>query len=221
MNYAIISFSTVVILSSILFTVDASASSERDKVVEQEAPRSDEPSMRGAYGGPFILQDQTGKTVSDDDYRGKFMLLTFGYTSCGDVCPTILQSMAKVMDLLGDQSKEVQPLFISLDPKRDTPPKLREYVTAFHPRLVGLTGPDPYVAAAARKYRIKYQVVEGKNGDYSIDHTAVIFLMGPDGAFQERFSHTVTPEEMARRIARRITDTPKPEPEKTPKKPNE
>jgi protein SCO1/2 len=218
MNYAINSFRAAVILTALLFIGEANAHSEHGKVAEQEAPRSDEPSMRGAYGGPFILQDQNGKTVSDEDYRGKFMLLTFGYTSCGDVCPTILQSMAKVMDLLGEPSKEVQPLFISLDPKRDTPPKLREYVAAFHPRLIGLTGPEPYVAAAARKYRIKYQVVEGKNGDYSIDHTAVVFLMGPDGAFQERFSMNTTPEDMARRIAKRITDTPKPEPEKATEK---
>jgi len=172
--------------------------------------------MRGAYGGPFILQDQNGKTVGDDEYHGKYMLLTFGYTSCGDVCPTMLQTMARVMDLLGDQAKEVQPLFISLDPERDTPARLREMMASFHPKLIGLTGPEPYVAAAARKYRIKYEKIPGKNGDYSIDHTAVVFLMGPDGGFLERFPHAMQADAMAARVAHRIADAPKPEPEAKP-----
>lgn len=174
---------------------------------EQEAPAlpSDDPSMRGRYGGPFILVDHTGKTVQDEDYRGKYMLLTFGYTNCGDVCPTTLQTMARALDLIGDQAKEVQPLFITVDPARDTPARLKEHVSAFHPALVGLTGPEPYVAAAARKYRIKYEKVPGKDGEYSMDHTAAIFLMGKDGQFLERLPYSVSPEKLAERLRLRMS----------------
>ena len=201
-----------------LLNWQATAHNDPGKVADQEAPRSDEPSMRGAYGGPFMLQDQNGKTVTDEDYHGKYVLLTFGYGSCGDVCPTMLQTMARVMDLLGDKAEQMQPLFISLDPQRDTPARLKEMMAAFHPKLIGLTGPEPYVAAAARKFRIKYEKVPGKDGDYSIDHTAVVFLMGPNGAFLERFAHSVPADAMANRIARRMDDAPKPEAAKDEKK---
>jgi len=187
------------------------AHDEHGKLAAQESPRSEDPSMRGAYGGPIMLQDQTGKTVTDEDYRGKFLLISFGYTHCGDICPTMLQSTAKVMDLLGDKAKELQPIFITLDPQRDTPQVLRDYVSAFHPGIVGLTGPEPYVASAARKYRIKYEKVPGVGNDYSIDHSAVLFLMGPDGAFMERFAYSMTPEDMTKRITKRINETPKPD----------
>lgn len=199
-------------LSLALHPLAALAHDEHSASVDREAPRSEEPSMRGAYGGPFMLQDQTGKTVTDEDFHGKFVMLTFGYGSCGDVCPTMLQSMARTMDLLGPQAEKVQPIFISLDPARDTPARLKDFMAAFHPKLLGLTGPEAYVASAARKYRIRYEKIPGKNGDYSIDHTAVVFLMGPDGNFLERFPHSATPEDMAKRIAKRIADAPPPAP---------
>lgn len=196
------------LLASLLLSAQHPALAHGDQNAEQEAPKANDASVRGVYGGPFILMDHNGKTVTDDEYRGKAMLLTFGYTNCGDICPTMLQNMARVMDLLGDQAKEVQPLFITLDPSRDTPPKLRDYVAAFHPQLIGLTGPEPYVAAAARKYRIRYEKVPGANGDYSIDHTAVVFLMGKDGNFLERFPHNTAPEKIAERVRLRLAEAP-------------
>jgi protein SCO1/2 len=182
------------------------AAHDNSHAANQEAPPSAEASMRGSYGGPFILQDHNGKTVEDEEYRGKYMLLTFGYTNCGDVCPTELQTMAKVMDLLGDDAKQVQPLFITVDPERDTPAKLRDYVAAFHPRLIGLTGPAPYIAAAARKYRIKYEKVIGQNDSYTMDHTAVIFLMGPDGGFLDRFAFSTPADRIAARLRHRMAE---------------
>jgi len=190
----------------LLLLATPAAAHDGSHAADQEAPPSAEPSMRGSYGGPFMLMDHNGKTVDDEEYRGKYMLLTFGYTNCGDVCPTELQNMARVMDLLGDEAKQVQPLFITVDPERDTPPKLREYVAAFHPRLIGLTGPEPYIAAAARKYRIKYEKVTEPNGNYSMDHTAVIFLMGPDGSFLDRFVYSTPSDRIAARIRHRMTE---------------
>ena len=101
--------------------------------------------------GPFALTDHTGKKVTDEDYRGKFMLIAFGYTYCPDVCPTGLQTMSVVMDLLGEQADWVQPIFITIDPERDTPEVMKEYVAAFHPSLIGLTGTPQQIAQTPPK----------------------------------------------------------------------
>jgi protein SCO1/2 len=135
-------------------------------------------------GGPFTLTDHTGKTVSDTDYRGKLMLIAFGYTHCPDVCPTGLQDMSTVMDMLGDQADWVQPIFITIDPARDTPDVLDGYVGAFHPRLIGLTGTERQIADAAEEYRVYYNKIVEADGDddyYSMGHTTSIYLVGVDG----------------------------------------
>jgi protein SCO1/2 len=118
--------------------------------------------------------------------------------------------MVQAVDLLGEQAPQVQPLFISLDPARDTPAKLTDYVTAFHPRLVGLTGPEDSVAATARKYRIKVEKVATKDGSYGLNHTAAIFLMGPDGAFLDRFLLNKSAAQIAERIKSRMAEPPNP-----------
>jgi cytochrome oxidase Cu insertion factor (SCO1/SenC/PrrC family) len=141
-------------------------------------------SGRGPVGGPFALTDQTGRTRTDVEFRGKLLLVYFGYTFCPDVCPTDLQEIALALDRLGAAGNAVQPLFISVDPDRDTPEVLARYVELFHPRLIGLTGaPEKLraVALAYKAYYARYRPPDG--GDYVIDHTGFIYLMGRDGEY--------------------------------------
>ncbi|MBF0169379.1 MAG: SCO family protein [Alphaproteobacteria bacterium] len=151
-------------------------------------------------GGPFSLIDHTGKPVTDKDYRGKYLLIYFGYTFCPDVCPTSLSTMADALGKM-DQAKaaKIQPLFISVDPERDTAQRLADYVPAFHPRLIGLTGKIEDVTAAAKVYRTYFAKI--KNDDpnigYLLDHSALFYLMGPDGRFVRHFSHGIQASEMA------------------------
>ncbi len=157
-----------------------------------------------AIGGPFTLTDHTGKVVTERDFRGKFMLLTFGYTYCPDVCPTSLSKMAMALDLIGEAAAAVTPVFISIDPARDTPEHLNEYVGFFHPRLRGLTGTPAQVAAAAKAFRIYFAKVKPDPGadpdDYMMDHSALTYLIGPDGEFKAYFSYSVDAKEMALRV---------------------
>jgi protein SCO1/2 len=154
-------------------------------------------------GGPFTLVDQNGATVTDADFKGKFMLVYFGYTFCPDVCPTALNRNSAAMDILGEQEDKVVPILITVDPARDTVAHMKQYATFFHPRLVALTGSDEQVKAAAKAYRVYFAKVEEEGGDpdnYLMDHTAITFMMGPDGKFVQHFSHDATPEDMAERM---------------------
>jgi len=157
-----------------------------------------------AIGGPFTLTDQNGKQVTDMDFRGKYMLIYFGYTFCPDVCPTSLTDISSALDLLGDGAGKIVPVFISVDPARDTPPHLKEYATYFHPRLVALTGTPAQVAAVAKAYRVYFAKAKQEGSDdpddYLMDHSSVTYLMGPDGVFKAHFSHGTDPETMATRI---------------------
>jgi len=136
-------------------------------------------------GGPFALEDRSGKQVTDRNFRGKYMLVYFGYTFCPDVCPTTLNEVADALDHLGSKAEQVQPIFITVDPKRDTPAVIGQYVAAFTPRLIGLTGSDEQIAKVAQEYRVYY--AEHRTGpgpnDYTMDHSSVLYLMGPDGRF--------------------------------------
>ena len=138
-----------------------------------------------SIGGPFTLEDGTGKPVTDRDFRGNYMLVYFGYTFCPDVCPTTLNAVADAMDKLGPASSKIQTLFITVDPKRDTPSVVRQYAAAFGPGIEGLTGTAEEIARVAREYRVYY--AEHRTGpgpnDYSMDHSSVLYFMGPDGAF--------------------------------------
>jgi len=154
-------------------------------------------------GGEFTLVDQNGATVTDADFKGQFMLVYFGYTFCPDVCPTALNRNAEAMDVLGEEAEKVVPILITIDPERDTVAHMKEYAKFFHPRLVALTGSEEQVKAAAKAYRVFYAKVEEEGADpdnYLMDHTAITFMVGPDGQFVQHFSHDVTPEEMAERM---------------------
>jgi protein SCO1 len=136
-------------------------------------------------GGPFSLFDGNGQTVTDKDFRGKYMLVYFGYTFCPDVCPTTLNAVADAMDKLGPAASRIQPLFITVDPKRDTPAVVKQYAAAFGPRIEGLTGTPEEIAEVAKEYRVYYAEHRTGTGpnDYSMDHSSVLYLMGPNGDF--------------------------------------
>lgn len=150
-------------------------------------------------GGPFSLVDHTGRPVTDQDYAGRYMLVFFGFTFCPDICPTELQTIAQAMDQLApDEQDRVQPLFITINPERDRPAALAEYVNLFHPRIVGLTGTPEQVAAVAKAYRVYYARSKeaGEGPDYLMDHSTFVYLMGPDGRFISLFRNGVTADEL-------------------------
>lgn len=158
-----------------------------------------------SVGGPFRLVDHTGKTVSDADYRGKYLLIYFGYTFCPDVCPTELSTMAAALDKLGPVADGIQPLFVTIDPERDTADHMAGYVTLFHPRLVGLTGTPEEIRAVARSFRVYAAKAPGSEGDaYLMDHSSFVYLMGPDGKFMAVFPGGTSAEKMAADIKKRI-----------------
>lgn len=140
---------------------------------------------REPIGGAFALRDQTGKRRTDADFRGQMMLVYFGFTYCPDICPTDLQAIGLAMDQLGAEAAKVQPLFITLDPQRDTVEHLARYVPLFHPRLIGLTGSIADVSQAAAAYRVYHNRVKtgDKPDDYTIDHSAFIYLVDSDGKY--------------------------------------
>lgn len=156
-------------------------------------------------GGPFTLIDHTGRTVTEADFRGRYLLVFFGFTHCPDVCPTTLGEIVRTMDLLREDAATVQPLFISVDPKRDTPAAMAEYVKAFHPSIVGLTGTPEQIAAVAKEYRTAYekQPIEGRD-DYTVTHQANTYLMSPEGEYLTHFSYGTPPEEMAQTVRKAI-----------------
>jgi protein SCO1/2 len=139
---------------------------------------------REPVGGPFALVDHTGQPRTDADFRGKLLVIYFGFTYCPDICPTDLQAIGLALDRLGSAGENVQPLFITIDPERDTAEHLAEYVPLFHPRLIGLTGDADAVRRAALAYKVFYAKAPGSQiGGYSLDHTAFIYLAGASGEY--------------------------------------
>jgi protein SCO1/2 len=150
-------------------------------------------------GGPFRLTDMTGREVTDATYRGKWLMVFFGFTFCPDVCPTALNNVAAALERLGPLVDQVQPLFISVDPGRDTPEALARYTSAFDDRIVGLTGTPEDIAAVAKAYRAYYRKV-GEGHDYAVDHSAIIYVMTPVGRYEAHFNHETDPERMASKL---------------------
>jgi protein SCO1 len=155
-------------------------------------------------GGPFSLVDTDGKRVTDGDFRGKLMLVFFGYANCPDVCPTELQTMAEVLDKLGAEANAVAPIFITVDPARDTPQALAAYVKAFSDRITGLTGTSGEVASAAKAYRVYFRRAGDGTGDYTVDHSAFVYLMDRDGEYLTHFVFNTSPEAMVSVIKKHI-----------------
>ena len=159
-------------------------------------------SGKALVGGPFTLTDDTGKRVTDQDYRGRYMLVFFGFTSCPDICPAGLQLMSGALEKLGAKAQHITPIFISVDPARDTPEKLAAYVKNFNPRLVGLTGTPDEIAAVAKAYKVYYAKVPNKErpDDYTMDHTSIIYVMDPKGEFVTHFTPSTNVDEMAAKL---------------------
>lgn len=159
---------------------------------------------KASIGGPFQLTDHTGKTVTDKDYRGKYMLIYFGYTFCPDVCPTSLGIMGDALDMLNPkQLDQIVPIFVSVDPDRDTPEVLADYVPNFHDKIIGMTGTHEQVKAAARAYKAFYAKVneDDPDGNYLMDHSSITYLMGPDGQYAKIFSHATPAEQIVKGLA--------------------
>jgi protein SCO1/2 len=162
---------------------------------------------RALVGGHFSLLDQTGRRVTDQDFRGRYLLVMFGFTYCPDVCPSELQVIAAALDKLGPQAARVVPLFITVDPERDTPSQLATYLKSFDPRLIGLTGTAAEVETATKAYRVyARKVADPKStAGYTMDHSALIYLMGPDGAYRTHFAPGIGVDALAERIKRELT----------------
>lgn len=143
-------------------------------------------------GGPFEMVNQNGERVTEKNLAGKPALIFFGYTYCPDVCPTELQIMSATLDQLGDEAKDVQPVFVTIDPERDTPAVLKTYLESFGPRWTGLTGTPEQVRQITRAWHVFYEKRDNKAApqDYLMDHSSFIFLMGPDGKFIKHFNYT-------------------------------
>lgn len=158
-------------------------------------------------GGPFTLTDHNGQQVTEKTYAGQYKMVFFGYTFCPDVCPTTLTTLSDTMDILGESGKKVTPIFISVDPARDTPDHLKEYVGYFHPSIVALTGTDDQIRAVTKAYRVYYAKAKATIDDpedYLVDHSSITYLIGPDGFFVEHFSHGVEAEEIAERLLKHL-----------------
>ncbi len=154
-----------------------------------------------AIGGSFHLVDEDGKRRSDADFRGKLMLVYFGYTYCPDICPTTLQTMGQALDELGDGADKVAPLFITVDPDRDTPDHLKGYTEQFNPRILGLTGSPQEIADAARVYRVYYRK-SGSGFDYLMDHSSIVYLMDRNGHYLTHFTADASADDIATAIAK-------------------
>ena len=155
----------------------------------------------------FALTDHTGRPVTEADFAGRWQLVFFGYTTCPDVCPTTLAYMAGALDFLGDRADRVAPLFITVDPARDTVPVMAEYVAAFHPRLVGLTGTEAQIAEAAQNFRVFYETMDEPSAPdgYLMAHAGYIYLMNPEGRFEAVFrEERQPPEALAEEILMRV-----------------
>ena len=161
--------------------------------------------QRNAIGGPFALTAADGQTVTDRSYAGQYLLVYFGYSACRDVCPTTLAALGDAMDVLGAKAGRLQPLFITVDPRRDTPDVLGRYVANFTPRLVGLTGSARQLRQVQQEYRVT-SVAHTKDGetDYTVDHSSVLYLIAPDGRFVALIPADDSGAEMAARISRYV-----------------
>lgn len=166
------------------------------------------PKLPFNFGGAFELVDQDGQIRMDQDFRGKFMLVYFGYTYCPDICPTDLYIMSQALEQIGPAADKIQPVFITVDPERDTPDLLKEYVANFHPNLTGLSGSEAQIRKAAKAYRVHRVRVPQPDSDpdeYLVNHSSLTYLMGPDGNFVSLIPHGTSSERMAEILAKYVS----------------
>jgi protein SCO1/2 len=155
-------------------------------------------------GGPFRLTDQTGRAVTEAEFKGRAFLVFFGFTHCPDICPTTLFEISEVLTRLGPDAEKVAALFITVDPERDTPAKLKDYISSFHPRIFGLTGTPAEVEAVLKEYRVYAKKVPLEGSGYTMDHSAVVYLMDKQGRFVAPFNLKRSADEAAADLRRRL-----------------
>jgi protein SCO1/2 len=155
-----------------------------------------------AVGGPFRLTDQNGRTVTEQDFKGKPFLVFFGFTHCPEVCPTTLFEISEVLRKLGPDADKTHALFITVDPERDTVKSMKDYLSSFDPHMSGLTGDPAAIAKVAKEYRVYYKKVPLDDGGYTMDHSAIVYLMGKDGRFVSPFNLKRTAEAAAQDLRR-------------------
>jgi len=211
-----ISLPTLRMLSAVLAIVLAVAELTPTPIYAAGVSKEDQAKLEryGKYGGPFTLIDKNGKTVSDTDFIGKYMFIFFGYTSCPDVCPTAMQTVSDSLDLMGDAGKDIQPIFITIDPERDTPKALADFTSNFSPRIIALTGDKKTINAVAKEYGVQFEkdfgssspdgASKSENKNYLISHSAATYLMNRKGRFLVLFPSGVSPEDMARNLKKII-----------------
>lgn len=185
---------------------------------ESPAPVEDEQPEIGIVSR-YLLMDHRGRAVSDQDFRGSFQLIAFGYTFCPDICPTTLAEMSLIMEKLGTRAEQLQPLFVTVDPERDTPEVLSRYTAYFHPRIIGLTGSPELVRRVADHFKVRYEKhwePGAEKNQYTVDHSAGMYLLGPDGGFLGKFAYATPPQEVADRIRALMENVNLPSPAKRP-----
>src|ERR1700759_3227408 len=157
-----------------------------------------------AVGRPFTLIDQNAQRRSSSDFRGKYQLIYFGYSFCPDVCPTTLAVMSQALDKMGVDANRIVPVFITIDPERDTPAILKQYMAEFGPRFVGLTGSPASIAAVEKAYRVYAKKQPLPGGGYGMDHSSVIYLMGPDGKVVSYYDELISAADLAKDLKAKI-----------------
>ena len=182
---------------------------ERKELLENAPPKTSK--GKALIGGPFTLVNTDGETVTEKNYLGKWLLIYFGFTFCPDICPEELEKIGEIIDIIDNEpsAPQIQPIFISVDPKRDTPELIKSYLDDFHPRFIGLTGSTEQVKRATKSYRVYYS--EGPDQapgamEYIVDHSIVTFLVNPDGQFCKNFGQRATSEDAAAQIAEKINE---------------
>ena len=166
-------------------------------------PRFKSTDITGAdYGKTLELTDQTGRPRRLEDWRGKIVVLFFGFTHCPDVCPTTLFEVSEIFRALGPEAKDLRALFVTVDPERDTPEKLKDYLSSFDPRIIGVTGDEAAIGATEKAYRVYAKKVPTDGGGYTMDHTAIVYLMNKDGRFVAPFNMKRRPQEAATDLKR-------------------
>lgn len=184
--------------------VAAARAYQQDKMQERMA-KTQETVGKAAVGGPFRLVDTNGKPFTERNLVGEFSVLYFGFTHCPDICPDELEKLAAAVDAVeGSTGRRLLPVFISVDPERDTPQLVRQYVREFHPRMVGLTGDVDSVKAASKAYRVYYHKTTDSDKDYLVDHSIIMYLLSPEGEFVTFYGKNFTVEQLSASIAENV-----------------
>ncbi len=171
-----------------------------------DASKPSKSTGQALIGGPFKLTNHLGETVTEKDFQGKYSLVYFGFTFCPDVCPTDLSIISQAMQLLGDDANNITPVFITVDPERDTPEQMKLYLSNFHPSIVGLTGSAKHIEDVALEYKVYFSKVKDDSSalGYTMDHSAYTYLMDTEGKFIIHFSHNTEPLEMAKKLKQKL-----------------